>query len=125
MPLPILTATGQLPTGEALDRLRRAKQASGYAGLVLPCKAVHGSPGPILAVGVEPDWLTTYAYLPNLDDENRIRAALIAVLINKDDPRLGDEMDLLSKWTGVEVKFVKEEDYDGTNEAPVSNGWTR
>ena len=108
MPLPILMEGG-LPSGEALERLKRAKQATGYDELVLPCVAVPGSPGPILAVGMEPDWVVEYALLPNLDDEARITAALTAVLINRDDPRLGTAEQLLTKWMGVEVKMTGEE----------------
>lgn len=108
-PLPILTADGELPTGAALEALRRAKLATGHDGLVLPRKAVQGSPEPILAVGVEPDWLTTFAFVPNLEDEERIAAALTAILMEPDDPRLSREEDLLSKWMGVEVKRLPDE----------------
>lgn len=121
-PLPILMAGGGLPTGEPLERLKRAKQATGYSGLILPRIAVEGSPQPILAIGVEPDWLTTFAYLPNLDDETRITAALTAVLMEPEDPRLGDEVDLLSKWFGGPVIFKGVEEFERTNETQVSNG---
>lgn len=101
---------GGLPEGSALARLRAAKLASGYKGLVIPSIAVQGSPGPVLAVGVEPDWLVEYAYLPNLDDVGRITAALTAILITEDDPRLGTEVDLLSKWFGGTVRLIGTED---------------
>lgn len=107
-PLPILTASRELPAGGALDRLRRAKLATGYSGLVEPRKAVYGSPGPILAVGVEPDWLTEFAFVPNFNDVGRLTEALRAILMNPEDPRIGQPVDLLSKWLGVEVKEVQD-----------------
>lgn len=111
-PLPILTRNGELPTGRALDTLRRAKLATGYPGLVEPCKALQGSPEPILAVGVEPWWLTAYAYVPHLFDVGRLTEALRAILINPDDPRIGQPVDLLSKWAGVEVREVQDERFE-------------
>lgn len=122
-PLPILMPGGELPQGGALDRLKKAKFLSRYTDLVIPHKAVQGSPAPILAVGIEPDWLTTYAYLPNLDDVSRITAALNAVLVDTDDPRLGGDVDLLTKWFGMPVTYTGEEPYDDeSKQAAVSNG---
>lgn len=100
---------GEEPTGAAREALRRSKQATGYDGLVMPAKAVHGSPEPFLAVGVEPDWLCRFAYLPSLEDDERTTAALTAVLMNPDDPRISDEAYLLSKWMGCEVKEITDE----------------
>lgn len=110
-PLPILTADGELPTGGALATLRLAKMASGYSGMVRPMKAVQGSPGPILAVGVEPDWLVDYALVPDWSSATRLTEALKAILINPDDPRIGRDVDLLSKWFKGPVKFIGEEEY--------------
>lgn len=122
-PLPILLAGGGLPEGQDLERLKRAKFATGYDGMVLPRVAVPGSPAPILAVGVEPGWLTTFAYLPDLSDETRITAALTAVLIEPDNPRLGNDVDLLTKWFGKPVTYTGEEPYDDqSQQAAVSNG---
>lgn len=112
-PLPILTADGSLPSGRALETLRAAKMATGYPGRVWPCQAVEGSPAPILAVGVEPDWLTEFAYVPDLTDVGRVTAALNAILIDTDDPRLGGVEYLLSKWFEGPVKFIGEEEYHG------------
>jgi hypothetical protein len=109
-PLPILMPGGGLPEGSALARLRAAKLATGYQGLVIPSIAVAGSPGPVLAIGVEPDWLVEYAFIPNLNDVTRIAAALTAILITENDPRLGTEVDLLSKWFGKPVKLIGTED---------------
>lgn len=107
-PLPILTPGRDLPTGGALATLRRAKMATGYSGLLLPRRAVQGSPAPILAVGVEPDWVTDYAFVPDFTQEGRLTEALRAILMNPDDPRIGRPADLLSKWLGVEVKEVQD-----------------
>jgi hypothetical protein len=120
-PLPILTADGRLPTGDALATLRLATLATGYPGRVLPSKAFHGSPGPILAVGVEPDWLVEYALVPDWSSATRLTEALKAILINPDDPRIGRDVDLLSKWFGGEVKYLGEEEYHEQQEAERSN----
>lgn len=120
-PLPILMEGGGLPSGAALERLKRAKWAAGYEGKVLPRVAVPGSPGPILAVGVEPDWVTDYALLPDLEDEGRITAALTAILMNPEDERIGRPEDLLSKWFRADVAYVGEEEYDGPDNAGVPN----
>lgn len=61
-------------------------------------------------MGCHPDWLVSYAYLPDLTDVGRITEALKAVLINPEDKRLYTEEDLLSKWMGVELKLVGVED---------------
>lgn len=111
-PLPILTPTGELPTGEALLRLREAKKASGYLGMVLPRQAVQGSPAPILAVGIEPGWLVPFALVPDFNDVTRLTAALKAVLIDNEDPRLGGDEYLLSKWFKSPVKYIGEEPYE-------------
>lgn len=112
-PLPILTTTGELPLGVDLDNLREAKFASGYDGMVIPAVAVQGSPAPILAVGCYPDWLTTFAYIPDFSDVGRLTETLRAILINNEDPRLGDETYLLSKWFGAPVKRLEDEVWDG------------
>lgn len=108
-PLPILMEGGALPMGFALEALKRAKAATGYEGMVLPVKALPGSPEPILAVGVTPSWLTDYAYLPDLNSVDRITAALTAILMVPNDPRLNDRTDCLSNWFGVEVTYLGEE----------------
>ena len=110
-PLPILTADGELPVGADLANLKFAKMFSGYEGLVLPRKAVPGSPGPILAVGRQPDWLCEFAYCADWSDVTALTEALKTVLINPDQA-LGDTY-LLSKWLQGPVKFVGEEPYDG------------
>jgi hypothetical protein len=106
-PLPILWA--ETPTPEDWQALRAAKKASGYSDLVQPCQAVLGSPEPILCVGIEPDWVCRFAYIPDLKDPTRAKNAVTAVLITPDDPRMHDEAYLLSKWMGAPVKYVGEE----------------
>jgi hypothetical protein len=102
-----------MPSGWDLAALVAAKQATGYQGLVEPRPALPGSPQPILAVGIEPDWLTRYAYLPSLLDVERTTAALTAILMNPEDTRIADEIDLMSKWFGGEVKYLGEEPVNG------------
>lgn len=110
-PLPILTADGELPVGTDLANLKLAKLFSGYEGLVLPRKAVQGSPGPVLAVGREPDWLTEFAYCKDWSSVTALTEALKVVLVSP-ERALGDTY-LLSKWLQGPVKFIGEERYDG------------
>lgn len=105
-PLPILTPDGELPTGSALEALRAAKMASGYSGLIVPRQAVYGSPEPVLAVGVKPDWLTKYAYLEDWSDHDAIVRALQTILI-WDDGSVRDEASLLSEWMKAEVRLIE------------------
>lgn len=121
-PLPILTPGGRDLSPAELGVLKAAKGASGYEDLVLPRRAVQGSPGPILAVGVEPDWITDYALVPDLTDVGRVTAALTAILVEPDDPRLGQPEDLLSKWLDCDVTYVGEEEYAEPKQTIAPNG---
>lgn len=108
-PLPILTATGELPAGADLTALKFAKLSSGYEGLVVPRKAHQGSPGPILAVGAYPDWLCEFVYVNNWSNLDTLTDALRTVLINP-ERALGPTF-LLSRWMQGPVKFIGEEAY--------------
>lgn len=111
-PLPILTPDGSLPTGADLTALKFAKLSSGYEGLVLPGKALKGSPGPILAVGVEPDWLVEFAYVKDWSSLTALAEALKTVLMSP-ERAMGDTY-LLSKWLRAPVKYVGEEDFNAS-----------
>jgi len=111
-PLPILWGNPEVPTSVHWDAVRAAKAATGYKDLVVPGKAVYGSPGPILAIGKEPDWLTEFALVPNVDDHDRLTAALRAILFTPDDPRMGTPEYLLSQWMGGPVKLISTEHYE-------------
>lgn len=106
-PLPILW--GQEPTDADWAAVRAAKAATGYKGLVVPRQAVYGSPGVILAVGELPSWLCRFVYVDNTNDAEKLTEALNVVLNDPEDPSVGTEADLLSRWMGVEVKEVEEE----------------
>lgn len=108
-PLPILTHDGSLPTGADLEALKAAKLSLGYEGLVLPARAVQGSPGPILAVGVTPDWLTEFAYVKDWSSVTLLADALRTVLMSP-ERAMGDTY-LLSKWLKGPVTFVGEEEF--------------
>lgn len=108
-PLPILTHDGSLPTGADLEALKAAKLSLGYEGLVLPARAVQGSPGPILAVGVTPDWLTEFAYVKDWSSVTLLADALRTVLISP-ERAMGDTY-LLSKWLKGPVTFLGEEEF--------------
>lgn len=114
-PLPILTVDGSLPTGGDLEALKSAKLSLGYEGLVLPRVAVQGSPGPILAVGVTPDWLTEFAYVKDWSSVMLLTDALRTVLMEP-ERAMGDTY-LLSKWLKGPVTFVGEEEFDEANYA--------
>ena len=109
-PLPILW--GFEPTKEDWDNLRAAKRYSGHKELVVPRPAVPGSPGIILCIGIEaPTWAADrYAYVPDARQVDRLTEALRVVREdNRDDPRLGTQEQLLSKWMGGDVREVIEE----------------
>jgi hypothetical protein len=93
--------------------LKFAKLATGYEGLVVPRMAREGSPAPILTVGVEPDWLTQYAYVDDWSNIGALTEALRTILI-KPDEALG-EVELLSKWFKAPVKYIGEEEYHGSD----------
>lgn len=104
-PLPVLTPDPWPPSSRAWDALRAAKTASGYPGLIIPRQAVQGSPEPVLAVGVEPDWLTKFVYIDSLYDHDALVHAMQVILVWDDGSTLGEER-LLSKWMGCNVKLI-------------------
>lgn len=106
--LPILWA--EPPTTEDWQRLSAARTALGYTDLIQPAEAVPGSPGPILAIGKMPDWIIQYAYVPSTRD-SKLAERLQAVLDRQEDPDTIGK--LLSRWMGVEVKQIGEEEYRG------------
>lgn len=108
--LPILWA--ETPTREDWVALSQAREAIGYTDLIKPAKALEGSPGPILAVGVKPSWLVDYNYIESTWDP-RLPEALKACLSQEAQQQTPEEIAaVLSEWMGVEVKAVEEEKED-------------
>lgn len=108
--LPILWA--EPPTPEDWQRLSAARTALGHTDLIKPAEAVPGSPGPILAIGKLPDWLTGYALVESTTDRMGLEAALHHCLMN--EGMAGQEYEaLLSHWMGVKVTCQGEEEYRG------------
>ena len=107
--LPILWA--EPPTNEDWERLSAARTAIGYTDLVKPVQALQGSPGTLLCIGARPDWLHNYYYCASTRDTADLEWALDGAL--REDERMEAFGELLSEWTGVDVKYVGEEEYDG------------
>ena len=108
--LPILWA--ESPTAEDWKRLSAAREAVGYAELLQPAEALEGSPGPVLAIGKYPSWLTGYAYVESTSDRMGLEAALYHCLFS--DGLEGEEYAaLLSHWMGVKVTCQGSEEHDG------------
>ena len=83
LPLPIYPAK---PTGAQLEMFKQAKAMIKTDILVQPVRAVHGSPGRVIAMGERPHWICDYAYIanPNVDS---IKEAMEWALEMKEDPR--------------------------------------
>lgn len=108
--LPILWA--EPPTEEDWKRLSEAREATGYTELIRPAAALEGSPGPVLAIGKYPSWLTGYAHVESTSDRMGLEAALSHCLFG--DDKEGEEYAaLLSHWMGVKVTCEGSEEYDG------------
>lgn len=109
--LPILWA--EPPTADDWARLSAARIAIGYTDPIQPVKALPGSPGPILAIGQLPSWLTGYAHVESTADRIGLEAALQHCLGQDATPRTEEYEALLSHWMGVKVTCRGEEEYDG------------
>jgi hypothetical protein len=104
--LPILWA--EPPTADDWHRLGEARKASGYPDLVKPARALQGSPGRILAIGVKPDWLCDYDLVESTEDP-RLDEVLSWCLELTQNPWAPDYAELLSDWFGATVTFLGEE----------------
>lgn len=104
--LPILTAEPLSANDRAL--LGEAKRASGYSDPVKPARAVQGSPGRVLAIGVKPTWLCEHAYVPSITHPG-LRVAMKWALGEEYDARATTYEMQLSEWMGCDVKQIGEE----------------
>ena len=107
--LPILWA--EAPSREDWARLTRARELTGYTEKIQPANAYPGSPGPILAVGRTPDWLTGYAYVESTEDSEGLVAALNRCLFGEES-RAEEYERLLSAWMGEEITYAGEEEME-------------
>lgn len=109
--LPILWASE--PTSDGWTALSRAREALGVTEKIQPARAVPGSPGRVLVVGeVDPDWVCDYAFVRTVSSPD-LPLALGWCLGMNDYENVGKPEDQLSKWLGGEVKFIREEEFDG------------
>lgn len=101
--LPIYPA----PTDAILRALKSVKQQMAVDYLIKPQKAAQGVSGRILAVGERPNWLAFdgYAWLPNVDNEVSVEAAL-EWCMGKEDARATDLTRQLKDIFGDGVKEI-------------------
>jgi hypothetical protein len=81
LPLPIYPAK---PTGNDLAMLKEAKAKLNVDTLIQPVRAVHGSPGRVIALREKPHWICDYAYIPNPNPESMKEALAWALGITED-----------------------------------------
>lgn len=91
------------------DAIKRAKVSLGLDYLVKPQRAVPGSPGPILAIGVRPNWicLDGYAYISSTESPG-LREALRCVITHADSPHMVTGLQMLQQVLGPGVREVEE-----------------
>jgi hypothetical protein len=102
LPLPVYPAK---PEGELLDMIRQAKSMVNTSTLLQPVRAVHGSPGRVLAIKEKPDWMCEYAYVkePNVKS---LKEAIEWILGITEDPRGVTLIKVMREIFGPEVKDV-------------------
>ena len=83
LPLPIYP---NKPVGAELEMIKQAKAMISTDILVQPVRAVHGSPGRVIALRERPHWICDYAYIPN-PNVNSLKEAIEWALEIKEDPR--------------------------------------
>lgn len=79
--------------------IRQAKERLGLDFLVKPVRAVPGSPGRVLAIREEPNFICDYAYVVNMNLDS-LTNALEWVLTDKEDKRAVTKIDMLRKTFG-------------------------
>ena len=95
------------------EALSAARGAAGYSSKVQPARALPGSPQPILAVGLMPDWLTDYGYAESFDDHEALQRALSYALDDHSPEEVGQRYaELLSHWMDADVTYAGEEEHD-------------
>jgi hypothetical protein len=102
IPLPVYPVK---PEGELLGMIKQAKAAIQTSTLLQPVRAVHGSPGRILAISEKPDWVCEYAYVerPNVKS---LKEAMEWILGITEDPRGVTLIKVMREIFGPGVKDV-------------------
>jgi hypothetical protein len=83
LPLPIYPVK---PIGAELEMFKQAKAMVNTDILVQPVRAVHGSPGRVIALRERPHWICDYAYIPNPNVDS-LKEAIEWALNLKEDSR--------------------------------------
>jgi hypothetical protein len=83
LPLPIYPVK---PIGVELEMFKQAKAMVNTDILVQPVRAVHGSPGRVIALRERPHWICDYAYIPNPNVDS-LKEAIEWALNLKEDSR--------------------------------------
>lgn len=109
--LPILWSNP--PTDADWAALSAARSTAGHTEQIRPARAVHGSPGRILALGTHPDWVCEYAMVEDLTDSVSLALALGWCLgLNEYDNTPAEE-EQLSRMMGCTITLKSvEEIYD-------------
>jgi hypothetical protein len=105
IPLPVYPSK---PSGELLDMIKEAKGLINTRTMVQPVRAVHGSPGRVLAIGQRPDWICEYAYIEEPSVKS-IKEAMEWILGIKEDPRGMTIIRVMREIFGPGVKDVTAE----------------
>ena len=83
LPLPIYPSK---PVGADMEMIKQAKAMISTDILVQPVRAVHGSPGRVIALRERPHWICDYAYIPNPNVDS-LKEAIEWALNLKEDSR--------------------------------------
>lgn len=113
--LPILW--GKPPAEQDWRRLGDARIAIGYPDKIMPARAVHGSPGRVLAIGAEPDWLCEFIRVDDTLDAPKLEFALKWALEAEEGLDGEDVAEKLASWMGVEVTFKGMEEINAEAQA--------
>lgn len=101
---PLQIMSGKLHADD-WQRIRAAKASLDLPFLITPAKAVPGGVGRVLAIGVKPDFVCDYAFVPDTKSPGLI-AAMEWALTDKEDPRAVTVEDMMKQIFGPETKEI-------------------
>lgn len=93
------------------DAIKRAKASLDLPFLVTPVRAVCGSPGRILAIRAEPDWVDCEYAMVSDPQSSGLRQALEWIYSDKEDKRAMNTLKILQKILGPGVREVTDGAY--------------
>lgn len=98
--------TRDLPIyGQAdIQKLKAAKASLSFSDLLKPVIATVSTNARILAWGVEPHWLSDYAYVTDETSLDGLTAALGWVLTDEENPRATTVLSTLQKILGEDLR---------------------